>query len=113
MAPVRYHLGEFPPRRLGLNRLIGLLGSARAHIGAYEATIADISNIEVFFMPLSKQEAVSSTAIEGTQATLQEVLLFEAQGHIYDESTRERADRREVLNYITALQNATATHDKR
>lgn len=60
-------------------------------------------------MPLSKQEAVSSTAIEGTQATLQEVLLFEAQGDIYNESTPERADRREVLNYITALQNATAS----
>ncbi len=107
MTPVRYHLGRFPPQRLDLNRLIGLLGSARANIGAYEATIADISNIEMFFMPLSKQEAVSSTAIEGTLATLQDVLLFEAQGDIYNESTPERADRREVLNYITALQNAT------
>lgn len=92
-----------------MNRLLGLLGSARAHIGAYEATIADIPNVEMFFMPLARQEAVSSTAIEGTQATLQEVLLFEAQGDIYDESTRERADRREVLNYITALQNAAAS----
>lgn len=108
MAPVRYHLGRFPPQRLDLNRILGLLGSARANIGAYEATIADISNIEMFFMPLAKQEAVSSTAIEGTQASLQEVLLFEAQGDIHNDSTPEMADRREVLNYITALQNATA-----
>ena len=109
MVPVQYHQGKFPPVELDLRRLMGLLGNARADIGAYEATIADISNIEMFFMPLSKQEAVSSTAIEGTQATLQEVLLFEAQGDIYNESTPERADRREILNYITALQNATAS----
>lgn len=49
VAPVRYHLGKFPPQRFDLNRLMGLLGSARANIGAYEATIADTSDIEMFF----------------------------------------------------------------
>ncbi|TWB18768.1 Fic family protein [Nitrospirillum amazonense] len=38
--------------------------------------------------------------------TLGEVLEFEAQGHLFDESTPKKADAREVLNYRAALREA-------
>jgi Fic family protein len=57
--------------------------------------------------PLTAQEAVLSSRIEGTQATLGEVLEFEAQGELSDESTPKKADIREVLNYRAALNEAT------
>lgn len=49
-----------------------------------------------------------SSKIEGTQVTLGEVLEFEAQGHLFDESTPKKADVREVLNYRAALREAQA-----
>src|SRR5690606_30534808 len=60
----------------------------------------------VLLSPLTAQEAVLSSRIEGTQATLGEVLEFEAQGDLLDESTPKKADIREVLNYRAALKEA-------
>ena len=57
--------------------------------------------------PLIAREAVISSKIEGTQVTLGEVLEFEAQGNLLDESTPKKADAREVLNYRAALNEAT------
>lgn len=57
--------------------------------------------------PLTAQEAVLSSRIEGTQATLGEVLEFEAEGDPTDESTPKKADIREVLNHRTALNEAS------
>jgi Fic family protein len=52
------------------------------------------------------QEAVLSSKIEGTQATMGEVLELEAAGGATDESTPKNADIREVLNYRAALNEA-------
>lgn len=54
--------------------------------------------------PLTNQEAVLSSRIEGTQATVEEVLEHEA-GQEYDE--RKEADIQEVLNYRRAMVLAT------
>ena len=62
--------------------------------------------------PLTTQEAVLSSRIEGPQATLGEVLEFEAQGDLFDESTSKKADIREVLNYRAALNEAIRLLDE-
>lgn len=104
---VQYHQGKFPPETLDWPRLLPLIGPANAAIARYEGVLHGIPNPNVLLSPLTAQEAVLSSRIEGTQATLGEVLEFEAQGDLFDESTPKKADIREVLNYRAALNEAT------
>lgn len=109
---VLYHLGRFPPDNLGWKRLLPLIGPANAAIARYEGVLHGIPNPNVLLAPLTSQEAVLSSRIEGTQATLGEVLEFEAEGALEDESTPKKADIREVLNYRTALFEASHLLDE-
>lgn len=103
---VQYHLGDFPPRDLDLAALFPLIGPANAAVAKYEGVLSGIPNPGVLLSPLTAQEAVLSSRIEGTQATLGEVLEFEASKGGDDESTAKKADIREVLNYRRALNEA-------
>lgn len=105
---IPYHLGRFPPKALDWPRLIPLIGPANAAIARYEGVLHGIPNPNVLLAPLTSQEAVLSSRIEGTQATLGEVLEFEAEGALEDESTPKKADIREVLNYRSALLEASS-----
>lgn len=104
---VHYHEGAFPPARLDLEVLFPLVGPANAAVARYEGVLAGVPNPNVLLSPLTAREAVLSSKIEGTQVTLGEVLEFEAQGQLFDESTPKKADAREVLNYRAALNEAT------
>ena len=103
MTPVRYHSGLFPPQNLDLQRLFPLIGPAHAAVARYEGMLKGLPNANVLLSPFASQEAVLSSRIEGTQTTLTELLTFEAEGNLSDESTPARADIREVLNYRLAL----------
>jgi len=103
MTPVRYHTGQFPPQDLDWQALLPLIGPAHAAVAGYEGMLEGLPNANVLLSPLASQEAVLSNRIEGTQTTLTEVLTFEAEGNLSDESTPERANFREVLNYRIAL----------
>ena len=103
MIPVRYHSGQFPPQSLDLQRLLPLIGPAHAEVARYEGMLKGLPNANVLLSPLASQEAVLSSRIEGTQTTLTELLTFEAEGKLSDESTPAKADIREVLNYRQAL----------
>ncbi len=61
-------------------------------------------NPHLLIRPFARKEAVLSSRIEGTQASLSDLLFFEAA------STREKAgsDVREVANYVTALEHGLA-----
>jgi Fic family protein len=63
-----------------------------------------IPNAQVLLSPLTSQEAVLSSRIEGTQATLGEVLEFEATKE--PASGDKRDDIQEVLNYRQAMRHA-------
>jgi len=106
-SPVAYHLGRFPPTNVDWQRLLPLLGPAHAAIARYEGLLHAVPNPNVLLSPLSVQEAVLSSRIEGTQATLGEVLEFEAEGPSSEESATKIADIKEVLNYREALHEAT------
>jgi len=103
MTPVRYHVGRFPPEDLDLHRLVPLIGPAHAAVAGYEGMLLGLSNANVLMSPLVYQEAVFSNRIEGTQTTLTEILTFEAEGNLFDDSTPEKANSWEVLNYRKAL----------
>ena len=104
MAPVAYHAGHFPPVALDWQELIPLLGPAAAAVARYDGMLSAIPNPSVLLAPLTTQEAVLSSRIEGTQATIGEVLEFEA-GHDVA-SPERRKDILEVLNYRAAMREA-------
>jgi len=103
---VLYHQGQFPPANIDWPVLLPLIGPANAAVARYEGVLHAIPNPNLLLSPLTAQEAVLSSRIEGTQATLGEVLEFEAQGDLLDESTEKKADIREVLNYRMALKES-------
>ncbi len=104
MAAVQYHRGRFPPENLDWHELIPLIGPAAAAAARYDGTLAAVPNPAILLAPLSTREAVLSSRIEGTQATMGEVLEFEA-GQEPDSPAR-RDDIQEVLNYRTAMRRA-------
>jgi Fic family protein len=53
---------------------IPLIGKANAALARYDGILQSIVNPAVMLSPLTTQEAVLSSRIEGTQATLEEVL---------------------------------------
>jgi len=109
MPPVQYHEGKFPPE-LDWALLVPLIGPASAAIARYDGVLAAIPNPELLLSPLTTQEAVLSSRIEGTQATMVEVLEFEAGRPAV--SPERRDDIREILNYrraMTAAVQALAT----
>ena len=106
MPPVPYHEGRFPPD-LDWASLIPLLGPTSAAVARYDGILAAITNPALLLSPLTTQEAVLSSRIEGTQATMGEVLEFEA-GQV-SVPPRRQDDIHEVLNYRRAMSVATQT----
>lgn len=106
MPPVCYREGSFPPKKLEWERLIPLLGPASAAVARYDGILSAIPNASVLLSPLTTQEAVLSSRIEGTQATMGEVLEYEAEGDSDKLSPERKADIHEVLNYRQAMRVA-------
>ena len=106
-GPVAYRQDRFPPDAINWTELVPLIGPANAAIARYEEVLRSVPNPELLLAPLTAQEAVFSSRIEGTQATLGEVLEYEAEGGKRDESTPKLADIWEILNYRSALRLAT------
>ncbi len=103
---VSYHQGLFPPPDLDWPQLLPLIGPASAAVAHFKGVLHGIPNPNVLLSPLTSHEAVLSSRIEGTQATLGEVLEYEAEGSLDDDSTPKKADIREILNYRAALAEA-------
>ena len=81
-SPVHYHAGAFPPVADGFDWhvLLPHIGPATAAVARYDGILQAIPNSGVLLSPLSTREAVLSSRIEGTQASMTEVLEFEAGG---------------------------------
>ena len=52
-------------------------GKANRYAARYDGLLQSVINPDILLVPLRTQEAVLSSKIEGTQATLEEVLEFE------------------------------------
>lgn len=84
--------------------LIPFIGPANRALASFNGALYGMPNAELLLSPLTTQEAVLSSKIEGTQATLGEVLKFEAGEEPLQEE--RRLDIQEILNYRTALRVA-------
>ncbi len=107
---VDYHHGRIPPARLDYARLIAPLGRAATAIGRYDAMLGTLHNKELLLAPLRQQEAIVSSRIEGTIATLDELLTLEASEDDGSPGTQDKqAPRHEVIEvraYTRALHHA-------
>lgn len=106
MPPVRYHYDKFPPKDLDWAQIVPLIEPATLALGEFKGLLDAIPNPGVLLAPLTAQEAVLSSRIEGTQATLGEVLEYEAGGK-RPESDEKLNDIQEVLNYRKAIFQAS------
>src|SRR5437870_2723602 len=93
-----------PPELNWTPRLIGLLSDADRLIGRLAGEGGRLPNPHVLIRPFVQREAVLSSKIEGTQATLGELLASEA-GAVVERSPE---DLREVSNYVIALEHGIA-----
>lgn len=101
--PVMYHEGGFPPEQLEWERLVPLIGPANRALARYDGTLTAVPNPAVLLSPLMAQEAVLSSRIEGTQATMADVMEYEAG---MPPETGRTEDIHEVLNYRRAMARA-------
>lgn len=92
---------SLPLDGLDYGRLMLPVSRASAALAAYDARLRLMDNPARMLAPLATQEAVLSSRIEGTLATLEDVLAFEAGQKITGEKAN---DIREILNYRQALE---------
>src|SRR5271170_4531993 len=90
-----------PPAVDWTPRLIRLLSDADRLIGKLAGEGGRLPNPHILMRPFARQEAVQSSKIEGTQATLGELLAAEAGIAV----ERSPDDLREVGNYVVALEH--------
>jgi Fic family protein len=116
MPPVIYHAGRFPPKSIDWSKLIPLLGPASAALARFGGVLSSMINARVLLSPLTTQEAVLSSRMEGTEAEFVEVLEFEAgktPGYLNrEEQERKEGDIHEIINYRSAIQQAETQLDK-
>ncbi|MCM1219799.1 MAG: Fic family protein, partial [Lachnospiraceae bacterium] len=93
-----YKPNPLPPNpELEMNEeMIGLLTKAHQLLGKLDATSELIPNMDLFLGSYVRKEALLSSQIEGTQATLEDVLNVEVE-------TAVNLEVNDVINYVNAL----------
>ena len=89
-----------PIENLDLKRLFPLATEANTELARYDGLLGGIVNPHILLSPLTNEEAVLSSRIEGTQATVDEVLEHEA--GLLKGGEKEK-DIQEIINYRKAL----------
>jgi len=88
------------PRSLDLTEdIVNCLSEADRAIGTLNGMGETLPNPHLLIVPFTRREAVLSSKIEGTQASLSELFQFEA-----GRETAGPADVREVSNYVRAME---------
>jgi Fic family protein len=105
LVPTLYNERAFVPNqlppRLDLGQLTVPLSKAMQAIGELKGACRRLSNPYILIRPLQRSEALTSSAMEGTYTTDDELLLADS-----GLQTRQSDETREVNNYIRALSAA-------
>ena len=99
-----YKPDQLPIENLDYRLLFALVGEANAELARYDGLLQGIPDPAVMLSPLTTREAVLSSKIEGTQATVDEVL--EQEAGIKKEGEKYK-DIQEISNYRSALFKAS------
>jgi len=90
-----------PPGLTWTSELVADLSAADQALGQLSGLGAMLPNPHILIAPFMRREAVLSSQIEGTQASLSDLYTYEAvQLSLFDQPS----DVREVLNYVRALE---------
>lgn len=96
-----FNLPLLPPN-LNIEPYFKLIVEARDAVSRYDEAVKRLPNPMLIRHAFETKEAVSSSAIEGTQTTFEDVLMFDATEH-QTEKTEIDKDYREVVNYRKAI----------
>jgi Fic family protein len=99
------HPDSLPLSDLRWREILPIVGRANASLARYDGMLQTLPNSALLLSPITANEAVLSSKIEGTQATLDEVL--EAEAGLVISETR-RGDIEEINNYRAAVSIAEA-----
>lgn len=88
---------ELPPDLTLNKKIILALEEANHQLGSLNGIGKGLQHPRLLILPFMRREAILSSKIEGTVASLTDLVLFEA------DPSKERGDAREVQNYIAAL----------
>ena len=86
-----------------------LLAEAKRYLGQLEGIGSVLPNPTILLRPMADREAIQSSALEGTYATPQELLLFELEPTEVSNKSEKKQDYREVYNYQQALHHGTTS----
>ncbi|MGE3690935.1 MAG: Fic family protein [Novosphingobium sp.] len=104
---VEYHYGSFPPDSIDYQSLMVPMSAAASALARYDAKLERLHNKELLLAPLRNAEAVVSSRIEGTVATLDEILKIQADVDDDDHETGAyRQEAIEVYSYTRAVKHA-------
>lgn len=93
---------DLPPH-VNYESLIGLSSEAHTQLGLLGGLGENLPNPDLLIRPYVRREAVLSSKIEGTQASLIDIFEFEARGKIDSEEDMRSKRIQEVINYIHAI----------
>jgi len=99
-----------PVTNLDWQRLLPWVGKANAALARYDGMLQALPDPAVLLSPITANEAVLSSRIEGTQATLEEVLKQDAG---IEQPPSRHADIVEISNYRVAMRDAELEMDHR
>lgn len=91
---------DLPPALVWTSDLVATVSAADRALGRLAGLGQDMPNPHILIRPFLSREAVLSSQIEGTEASIPDVLLFEVDKKV----ERNVPDVREVVNYIRALE---------
>lgn len=100
--PKQPHKLPHLPAKIDYDQLIGKITEAHRAIAGLDSLLGALPNPALLGRTMQTKEAVESSKIEGTQATLEEVLQYEALADKKDDTTKQK-DINEVINYRAAL----------
>jgi Fic family protein len=98
---------HLPPKIEYTTALVLALSEADAALASLSALGSQLPNPHLLIAPYMRREAVLSSRIEGTQASLSDVLIEEME----DIDMESDADIQEIRNYIRALEHGIARRD--
>lgn len=109
---VVYHHGKFPPKQLNYAKLIASLTLATNALSRYDQMLKNLHNSAILSVPLSTQEAVLTSRMEGTISTLDEILHYEAES-VDSNQSNIRSEVIETFLYQKALNETQQAMEKK
>ena len=98
-----------PLKNIDWEAILPYIGEVHRSVSNFDSLVKNLPNPELLIAPLETREALDSSKIEGTQASLQEVFEYEAGS---EQKENKKDDFQEVIAYRKALNYAYKNLEK-